>query len=321
VLGWIGTDLANAFAAGRSWEVSLQLHMGSLTDQETAKAHGRALRSLVPSCFVKVPFRPHEPQSILIARDLEAEGIPVNWTSTFSARQVVAATLLADVTRTNIFMGRLNQGFRATLLGEHVTLEAQRAVRRLHRDVGSKTRLIVASIREWQTLVRVAGCDAFTVPCDVLEAFMSQTDGTLERLTSQLESSYEDRLGVADHAVEAVGADRIARLWQIEPEFIEFLLDFRKSAEYRALRDGEQLRRRFESAGFGDFFYAPDVREWQMLKKGKLPDLAAAPVRRLAVDTHMSLLADGDFVLHQEAIDAAVTTSINGFTGNGLAVG
>ena len=28
--------------------------------------------------------------------------------------------------------------------------------------------------------------------------------------------------------------------------------------------------------------------------------------RRLAVDTHMSLLADGDFVTQQEAIDAAL---------------
>src|SRR3989442_2403201 len=125
VSGWIGNDFVNAFAARRSWEVSLQLHMGALTDPETAKALGRALRTIVPSCFVKVPFRPHEPQSLLIARDLEAEGIPVNFTSTFSARQVVAAALPAGVTRTNIFMRRLNHGFPPALLGEHWDLEAQ----------------------------------------------------------------------------------------------------------------------------------------------------------------------------------------------------
>jgi transaldolase len=139
VSGWIGKDLADAFASGRAWEVSLQLHMGALTDSETAKALGRTLRTLVPSCLVKVPFRPHEPQSLLIARDLEAKGIPVNFTSTFSARQVVAAALLANVTRTNIFMGRLNQGFHASLLGEHVAVEAQRALRRLRREHGVKT--------------------------------------------------------------------------------------------------------------------------------------------------------------------------------------
>ena len=306
VSGWIGHDLASAFAAGRAWEVSLQLHMGAVSDPETAKSLGRALRAIVPSCFVKVPFRAHEPQSLLIARDLEAAGIPVNFTSTFSARQVVAAALLADVTRTNIFMGRLNQGFHAALLGEHVDLEAQRALRRLRREAGIKTQLIIASIREWRTFVRVAGCDVFTAPCDVLGKFLSQTDMPVEALTSQLDTSYEDRLGIAEEAINAVGLAHIARLWRVEPEFLEFLVHYRASREYRELKDGEALRRRFENAGFGDFFYAPEAREWQVLRQSKLPDLAGPLARRLAADTHMSLLADGDFVNQQEAIDAAL---------------
>lgn len=185
-------------------------------------------------------------------------------------------------------------------------LEAQRALRRLRREAGAKTQLIVASIREWQTLVRVAGCDVFTAPCDVLGEFLSQTDVPLEALTSQLETSYEDRLGIAEEAIEAMGHEHIARLWRVEPDFLEFLVDYRTSSEYRQLGDGERLRRRFESAGFGDFFYAPDAREWQIFRKGKLPDLAAPLARHLAVDTHMSLLADGDFVNQQEAIDAAL---------------
>lgn len=306
VSGWIGNDLASAFAAGRAWEVSLQLHMGAVSDPDTAKSLARALRTIVPSCLVKVPFRPHEPQSLLIARDLEAEGIPVNFTSTFSARQVVAAALLANVTRTNIFMGRLNQGFHAALLGEHVDLEAQRALRRLRREAGVRTQLIIASVREWQTFFRVAGCDVFTAPCDVLATFLSQTDMPVEALTSQLETSYEARLGIAEEAIKAVGLQQIARLWRVEPEFLQFLVDYRTSEEYRELKNGDGLRRRFESAGFGDFFYAPDAREWQTVKKSKLPDLVGTLARRLAVDTHMSLLADGDFVNQQEAIDAAL---------------
>jgi transaldolase len=306
VSGWIGRDFANAFASGRAWEVSLQLHMGALTDPGTAKALAGTLRTLAPSCFVKVPFRPHEPQSLLIARDLEAKGIPVNFTSTFSARQVVAAALLANVTRTNIFMGRHNQGFHAALLGEHVTLEAQRALRRLRREAGVKTQLIVASIREWQTFVRLAGCDAFTAPCGVLSEFLRQSDVAPEALPSQLETSYEDRLGIGDDAIRAVGRERIARLWRVEPEFVEFLTDYAASAEYRRIGQGDRLRHRFENAGFGDFFEAPGIHEWQILKKSKLPDLSAPPAERLALDTHMSLLADGDFVNQQDAIDAAL---------------
>jgi transaldolase len=152
----------------------------------------------------------------------------------------------------------------------------------------------------------VAGCDVFTAPCEVLGEFLAQTDVPPEALTSQLETSYADRLGIADEALRAVGPERIARLWRVEPEFLEFLTDYRASAEYRGLGDGERLRRRFESAGFGDFFYAPDVPEWRLLRKSKLPDLAAPLAGHLAADTHMSLLADGDFVNQQEAIDAAL---------------
>ncbi len=46
---------------------------------------------MVPSALVKVPFAPHAPAMLLVARDLERDGIPVNLTSTFSARQAVAA--------------------------------------------------------------------------------------------------------------------------------------------------------------------------------------------------------------------------------------
>ncbi len=310
ICGWIGHDIVGAFAAGRPWEVSLQLHMGAVSDPKAAKVLGRALRGMVPSGFVKVPFRPHEPGSLLIARDLEAEKIPVNLTSTFSARQVVAAALLGDVTRTNIFMGRLNQGFRAALLGEHVDLEAQRALRRQRREAGVKTQLIVASMREWQTFVRVAGCDVFTAPCGVVAEFLRQSEVSPDAVTSQLETSYEDRLGISADVVRLVGSERIARLWRVEREFVEFLVAYRVSTEYRELSDGEGLHRRFEEAGFGDFFYTPDAREWAELRTSKLPDLSGSLVGRLAVDTHMSLLADGDFVKEQEGIDAALSDHV-----------
>jgi hypothetical protein len=55
-----------------------------------------------------------------------------------------------------------------------------------------------------------------------------------------------------------------------------------------------------------DFFHAPDAREWQALRRSELPDLAGPAAGRLAVGTHMGLLADGDLVNQQEAIDAEV---------------
>lgn len=306
VCGRIGNDIVASFACGRSWEVSLQLHMGLCRDPAAAKQVGRYLNRMVPTAFVKVPFTPHAPHCFLVARDLEREGIPVNFTSTFSARQAVAAGLLADVTRTNIFMGRLNQGLQAELLGEHVNLEAQRALRRLRREIGIRTQLIVASMREWQTFVRTAGCDVYTAPCSVIDDFLTQTDVSPKEIQNQLETSYEDRLGIADHVMCTFGHDRIARLYRIEPELVEFLRDFCGTAEYRNLQDGDGLFQRLDEAGFADLFYAPNDAESKELRRAKIPDLDAPITARVPLDTLYSLLADADFEKYQEEMDRAI---------------
>jgi transaldolase len=302
----IGNDLVRAFGGGRTFEVSIQVHMGLMEDAEREKRIGRALHRMAPSAFVKIPFAPHAPQGLLVARDLEAEGVPVNLTSTFSARQVVVGALLANVTRTNIFMGRLNQGLHAQLLGEHVDLAAQRALTGLRRRHGLKTQLIVASVREWQSLVRVAGCDVFTAPCEVLREFLARTDLTSADIQSQLETSYADRLGVAAEVTGALGRDRIARLYRVEPELIEFLLELRASDEFRRMRDGDQLVARFQRAGFTDLFHAPSAAEANELRKSKLPDPGAPLTQQIALDTLFTLLANADFGKSQETIDRKI---------------
>jgi transaldolase len=230
----------------------------------------------------------------------------VNFTSTFSARQAVATALLTGATRTNVFMGRLGQGLGSEWLGEHVVLEAQRALRRLRRDAGVETRLIVASMRRWESFVRLAGCDVFTAPPAVLREFLEHADRARSELASQLETSYETQLEFAPEAFAALGSERIGRLWRVESEFVEFLLEYRLSREYDALRDGEALARRFDDAGFGDVFHAPSTADWEALRRSKLPDLGAEITRQAAIDTLYALLADGDFDNEQRVIDAAL---------------
>jgi transaldolase len=305
--GLIGHDLLARFAGSRRWEVSLQLHMGAVeTAAGLATQLGRCLARMVPGCLVKVPFKPQAPHCFLIARDLEREGIPVNFTSTFSARQAVAAALLTDASRTNVFLGRLNQGLQAQLLGEHVTLEAQRSLRELRARGRTKTLLIAASMRDWRTFLQLAGCDAFTAPPGVLAGFLGQVEVPASEIVSRLETSVADRLGVAETVQQALGPERLRRLWHVEPEFVDFLLEYGASAEYRDLLDGEALAHRFEAAGFGDFFHVPNSDELAVFWRSKLPDVDAPVTRRLALDTHYSLLADTDFNKEQAAIDAAV---------------
>jgi len=302
--GRTGGDVVASFAAGRAWGASLQIHMRLAADVESAKRIGRCLRRMVPSGVVKVPFTPQSPQCLLIARDLEREGIPVNFTSTFSARQTVVAALLANVSLTNIFMGRLNQGMKAALLGEHVDLEAQRALNRLRREQGTKTLLIVASVREWQTFVRVAGCDVFTAPCDSIRGLMTQTEIAPEAIRSQLETSYASELGIAADVLAACGPDRIARLYDVEPDLVDFLVELRSSRSFQEMRDGDALHEAFDRAGFGDLFYAPSASEWSEIRRSKLPDFGSELTRRLPLDTLYTLLADADFEKYQEEMDA-----------------
>ncbi len=64
--------------------------------------------------------------------------------------------------------------------------------------------------------------------------------------------------------------------------------------------------RRFEEAGFGDVFYAPDQHEWTVLRRGKIPDLAVPITTKPSLDTLYSLLADADFEKYQEDMDQEI---------------
>lgn len=311
----VGNEMTGAFSAGRSWEASLQLHMALGADAERAVAFGRFLHRAVPGAIVKVPFTPDRPHCLLVARDLEREGIPVNVTSTFSARQAAVAALVADATRTNVFMGRIEQGLEAELLGEHVCLEAQRAVRGLRERDGVKTELIVASMRDWRTFERLAGCDAFTAPCDVLADFLGQDEVAPADLGDRLDTSLEHR--VSERVEERLGVERIARLHAVEPELLDFLRDLRQRPSFHEMSDGEELYGQFEAAGFGDLFHDPTKDEREEARAGKLPDLDGLLAGRIPLDTHYSILANEDFRKHQEAIDAEIERRLAGAPGEG----
>lgn len=306
VCGRVGNDFLRSFSSGRIWEVSLQLHMGLCRNVEEAKQIARYLRSMVRSALVKVAFTPHYPHCFLLARDLEREGIPVNFTSTFSARQAVAAALLSDVARTNIFLGRINQGLQAEILGEHVALQAQRSIIELRRRGESKTKLIAASIRDWQTFVRTAGCDAYTAPLETIHDLL-HSGVSPKKISSKLGTSYEDKLRINKEVIRKLGAARIAALYNVEQEFVSFLLEYRQTAEYRDLRDGDRLFARFDTAGFGDLFYAPSNIEWKDIRRDKLPNLDAGLMHKVAIDTLYSLHADGDFEKTQQQMDQEIT--------------
>lgn len=299
----IGNDMTRAFALDRPWQGSLQLHMALGHEPRAARRVARLLHRMAPGAVVKVPFRPDAPDCFLLARDLQRAGIAVNFTSTFSARQAVAAALLGGVALTNVFLGRIDQGLEAEGLGEHVTREAQRALARLRASDGAETLLIAASMREWRTFVRLAGVDVFTSPCPVLHDFLAQEEVPPEALANAIEP--DAAFQVSATVRERLGDARIARLYEVERDLVEFLRGVRDAPDFDAL-DGEALHRRFESAGFADLFHVPTGAERDELAQGKLPRLDGALVERVPLDTHYSLLANADFERAQHEIDEAI---------------
>lgn len=310
ICGRIGNDFSRSFASGRNWEVSLQLHMKLLENPLAAKEVGHDLRKMVPGAIVKVPFTPQFPSCVFVARDLEQEGIPVNFTSTFSARQAVMGGLLSDVSRTNIFMGRLDQGLEAEYLGAHVCLEAQRHLVNLRKTTGIKTQLIVASMRQGKSFFETAGCDVYTAPCKAIQEFLDQADGKMEDIPSQVDTSYEDRLGIAPAVSNKISPESVARLYRVEAEFQEFLIEYRGTKEYAQLQDADALAKRFDQAGFKDVFYTPSTAEWEEIRRSKIPDLDAAITRQLPLDTLYTLMADADFEKHQAEMDRIMEDKI-----------
>ena len=171
--------------------------------------------------------------------------------------------------------------------------------------------MIIASLREWQTFARVAGCDAFTAPCAVIEEFISKADVRPEQIQSCLGTNYAENLGIEQDALAELGEQRIGRLYRIEDEFLQFLHEFCRRPEFAQLNDGDKLFNCFDRAGFGDLFYAPSSIEWDQIGTNKLPDLHGQLVKSIPLDTLYSLLADANFEKHQNQMDNVILKRIS----------
>ena len=139
--------------------------------------YARRYYRVCPEYFiVKIPLTP---EGYLSVRTLRKEGMPINFTLGFSARQNYLAARLSNPDFVNVFLGRLNQVVSENsvgggdLVGEKVTLATQEAllgVRKKYPEVG--TRLIGASIRSGEQVAFLAGLDVMTIPPAAMEEFL-----------------------------------------------------------------------------------------------------------------------------------------------------
>ena len=135
--------ILNAYHALRLVEqfdcfVSVEEHTDLASEVDLAIEYAQRYHAICPERFiVKLPFTP---AGLLATRKLSKEGIPINHTLGFGARQNYVIARIAQPKFVNVFLGRLNSFIidnglgDGAYIGEKATLASQAAIRKLRSE-------------------------------------------------------------------------------------------------------------------------------------------------------------------------------------------
>lgn len=199
-------------------DVSVELHTAISNDAEASYQYGKRFHAICPDRFiVKVPLTP---AGLIAARRLSDDGIRLNFTLGFSARQNWLIAALARPTWVNVFMGRINAFLSDNDLGdgknagEKATLASQRGLRRLRSQGGAEVRQIGASMRNGDQVHDLLGLDVFTMPIGAAKSFAERPS---EETT--LADKTADDPDVQFAANVDTDRDRLTCFWDIDASF------------------------------------------------------------------------------------------------------
>lgn len=290
----IALRLVHAFDA----MVSVELHPSVAHDMDRTLSYARRYYAVHPDRFIiKIPLTPEGYCAVARARQ---EGIPINYTLGFSARQNYLAALISRPNYANVFLGRLNAVVAdngigdGRFVGEKVTLASQQALRTLrqqHPDI--PTRQIAASMRNAEQMITLAGVDVFTIPPKAVQEFYAQNH-LPENITSALEADYT--VTIHDPAAHA----EIATLWTVDDAFQRFAQEL--AARGGAHLTGKDLREADRAHGTRLFTEFTPEEQATLRTEGKIPQLARWR-GRAALDTLMTEAALQSFIVDQNAFD------------------
>jgi transaldolase len=282
----------------------VELHTDLAHDVAATTAYARRYHRIAPERFIiKVPLTP---AGLIATRQLRQEGIPVNFTLGFSARQNYLAAAFARPSYVNVFLGRLNAYVEThglgdgRMVGEKATLASQRVLADAAAGAPEPVRQIAASMRAGQQVADLAGVDVFTMPVKVATAAKKDLPGTWR---SRRDEDCEPGI---DPSADA-GTVRAGTLWDIDDAVKALAAGLRDDPPAR----GEALVDRAHEAGAGDLF--PRLSPGDLAKlaaDGKIPNHPdwAGRIRagELAIDTLLNLAGLAAFAADQRALDDRV---------------
>jgi transaldolase len=278
-------------------KVSVELHPSMADDIGASLLFARRYYALCPDRFIiKAPL---QPAGFLIVRRLREEGIPINYTLGFSARQNYLAAHFSRPNYVNVFLGRLNAVVEENDLGEpenigeKTTLASQEAVREMReRDPQIPTRQIAASIRNGRQIADLAGTDVLTMPPKAAREF-SEMHLPAEKIRAQRSRDLAFRLKEGPHRAD------VEALWTITDEFKAFVSDLR--SEDTRNWTGDDFAQ-YAKARNARLFHAWTPEEIEILRKdGKIPKTEKWPGAPL--DDLMTQSALQSFAVDQRQLD------------------
>jgi|JRYL01.1.fsa_nt_gb transaldolase len=289
-------------------DVSVELHTASADDAEASYQYGKRFHAICPDRFiVKVPLTP---AGLLAARRLSDDGIRLNFTLGFSARQNWLIAAVARPTWVNVFMGRINAFVSDNQLGdgknagEKATLASQRGLRRLRQQQGVDVRQIGASMRNGQQIADLLGLDVFTMPTAAAKGFLDAKPSP---------ASLADRTANDPSVQFAAGVDvagnHLDCFWRLDATCEAATAAVaRLNAKAATSRD---VLRELAAHGAGDLFpqFTADEAA-RIAKEGKIPASASWQQRVQAGtaswDGLLTAAALASFTQDQEALDRRI---------------
>ena len=289
--------------------VSVELHTDVTHDVDGIVHYGQRFHKIAPKNFlIKIPM---SPSGLIGARKLHEMGIPVNFTLLFSVRQNMLASLLAQPAFTNVFMGRIgaymsdNHLGEASGPGEKTVHHAQKCLRTLRNDLGLKTKLIAASIREYTQLPALCGIDVMTIPEKVL------TEG-LQKLSGPYHPMNDHDFHIVYEPGVATSEIQIDKLWSVSETEKRVFRELQNNIPDNAWELVDILR----ESGIPDIFpHLTPIEELFITDDGKIPrhDRWAGIISRgeTAIDTLLTLAGVAAFTKDQKALDERVKKLIS----------
>jgi transaldolase len=288
--------------------VSVEEHTALASDVGKAVEYARRFYAICPQRFiVKIPFTP---AGLLATRKAAAEGMPINHTLGFSARQNYVIARIGRPAFVNVFQGRLNSFVAdnglgsGQYIGEKATLASQRVVREVRTHYHTPSRQIGASFRSGGQVRDLAGIDVMTMPPKAAQEFVEMNLSD-EEITDCTGRDYEAGI---DPQVSAESV-RLDTLWDIDEGLVKCVDELEK--ENLGAFTADDLVDFFAEHGCGDFMVKwSDPEVDTSAREGKIPRLEnwkePLATKLIGLDSLMNLAGLNSFATDQRAMDERV---------------